>query len=79
MINFVKDVRLPNKTANILGLTTEETIMNIREVNQKPFSVDVLCKIYPDEILINFRDKGVPFDVTKPNKESYDGITVQLQ
>lgn len=79
LINFSKSTGLSNKTSNIIGLATEESIINIIQLNKETINIDVLCKIFPDEVLINFRDNGVPVNLTKiQDDENVSTISIDI-
>lgn len=69
MIDFCTGKGVPMKQAFKVGLMCEEMAVYTRQHREDAGDIDLMLRIKEDEIFINFRSKGMPFDPTKGTED----------
>ena len=74
---YLKELGIDDKKAIIVGLSVEEMLVNIININENLDSIDVLVKVQENRILVGIKDQGIDFNpVIENDNLEFDNISV---
>ncbi|MBR0146263.1 MAG: hypothetical protein IJM25_06335 [Eubacterium sp.] len=73
---FCKKEQVDNRIAVLTAISTEEMSLYSICHSSRIDYIDILLKIYPDHILMDFRSIGDPFDLTSADPEEYSNLAM---
>jgi len=71
---FCDKAQIEEKTALLAAVSLEEMCMYTIKNSETTDYIDILFKIYPDHILMDFRSIGKPFDPTLADPEEFSNL-----
>ncbi len=79
MIDFARENKVPGRQAFRLGLVCEEMAVYTQNHRKEPGEIDLLLRILKEELILNFRSIGAPFNPMQGTEEDLPENIILLQ